>query len=299
MSLPALLLTGCNGQLGRTFSERWTRSNLNGRFQLVKASRAILDLSDADSTASYLTSVNPSVIVNAAAYTRVDEAESDRESAYLVNDIGVGILVSWCQKNSCKLIHLSTDFVFDGLASVPYKTDAITNPLGVYGLSKLGGEQRVLHRLPTRGFVIRTSWLYSEYAPNFVKTMLRLMSDGRDIRVINDQIGSPTSAHSLVEFIYYLIRTDGRPGIHHFTDGGQISWYDFAVAIKRLATDIGLLKTDPLIIPIPSLEYPTAASRPAYSVLDLSSVENSAVRQDWDKELYDVLCLIKASSEPV
>ena len=203
MSLPTLLLTGCNGQLGRTFSDRWTKSNLNGRFQLVKASRAILDRSDTDSTASYLTSINPSLIVNAAAYTRVDEAESDSESAYLVNDIAVGILVSWCQKNSCKLIHLSTDFVFDGLASVPYKTDAITNPLGVYGLSKLGGEQRVLHGLPTKGFVVRTSWLYSEYAPNFVKTMLRLMSGGRDIRVINDQIGSPTSAHSLVEFIYY------------------------------------------------------------------------------------------------
>ena len=297
MSLPTLLLTGCDGQLGIAFHDYWQDSILADSYKLVRAGKDTLDISNVNEVIGYLTEVRPRVIVNAAAYTKVDDAETDIESAYKVNEKGVENLVSWCEINSCKLIHISTDFVFDGKASSPYQTDAHTNPICVYGASKLSGERHVLRRLPSKGFVVRTSWLYSEYGHNFVKTMLRLMSDARDVRVISDQVGSPTSVHSLCGFIAELIRAENRPGIYHFTDDGEVSWYEFAVAIKDLAIEAGLLPRQPKIISVTSAEFPTAARRPAYSVLDVSVLKPGTKRRrdGWRTELLNVLERIKAS----
>lgn len=296
MTLPILLLTGCKGQLGRSFSENWSQSDVNDRYSLVKVTRSQLDITNERDLLSYLDDLRPSVIVNAAAYTKVDKAETDSKAAHLVNENAVSSLAHWCKGNSGRLIHVSTDFVFDGHASHPYAIDSPTNPLSVYGSSKLAGEKCITSVLPSSGLVVRTSWLYSEHRHNFVRTMLRLFSQGRDIKVVNDQIGSPTSAHSLSLFILRLIDNGIGAGICHFTDGGQISWYEFALSIREIGLELGLIRSPSTVLPVPSTEYTTAARRPAYSVLDLTSVGSYANNDDqaWKLELRRVLERIKA-----
>ena len=180
----------------------------------------------------------------------------------------VGLLADWCKGNACRLLHISTDFVFDGEATSPYSVDSETGPLSVYGASKLAGEMQIKACLPSSGIVVRTSWLYSEHGQNFVKTMLRLMSEGRDVRVVCDQIGSPTSAHTLSRYIAQLIGTDSAAGFYHFTDGGQLSWFEFAVAIREIGVELGLIADRATVTPVTAAEYPTAARRPLYSVLE-------------------------------
>ena len=295
MTLPILLLTGCEGQLGRSFSEHWSRSDFDVRYELVKVARNELDITNERGLLSYLDDLSPSVIVNAAAYTKVDKAETDRESARLVNESAVSNLAHWCKGNNGLLFHVSTDFVFDGNTPYPYTTNSSANPLSVYGSSKLAGERHVLEALPSGGLVIRTSWLYSEHGHNFVKTMLRLFSEGRDVKVVDDQIGSPTSAHSLSRFILRLIDDGIEAGVFHFTDGGQISWYEFALSIREIALELGIIPPQSIVSPVPSAEYPTAARRPAYSVLDLTSAGRYANNDDqaWKLELRRVLERIK------
>ena len=296
MSRPTLLLTGCHGQMGTVFSQQWEGSELSGRYELVEVGRRELDLADPLEVQKYLADLRPTYILNTAAYTRVDEAESHQESAYRVNEKAVGLLADWCQGNSCRLLHISTDFVFDGDATSPYSVDSETGPLSVYGASKLAGEVQVMSCLPSSGIVVRTSWLYSEHGQNFVKTMLRLMSEERDVRVVYDQIGSPTSAHTLSRYIAQLIATDSAAGIYHFTDGGELSWFEFAAAIREIGVELGLIPERATVTPITAAEYPTAARRPAYSVLERTpkGPPDCGATHSWRAELRSVLERIKA-----
>ena len=296
MNRPTLLLTGRNGQMGTVFSQQWEGSEPSGRYELIEVGRRELDIADPLEVQKYLADLRPTYIINTAAYTRVDEAESDQESAYRVNDKAVGFLADWCKGNSCRLLHISTDFVFGGDATSPYSVDSETGPLSVYGASKLGGEVQVTSCLPSSGIVVRTSWLYSEHGQNFVKTMLRLMSEGRDVRVVCDQIGSPTSAHTLCKYIAQLIATNSAAGVYHFTDGGELSWFEFAVAIREIGVELSLIPERATVTPITAAEYPTAARRPPYSVLERTpkSPPDCGATHSWRAELRSVLERIKA-----
>jgi len=269
MTSSLIVVTGATGQLGQTLSRLWAESPLP-QYQLEALDRSELDISQADMTIGVLSELKPAVIVNAAAYTQVDQAESDSKAAHLVNAEAAGRIAAWSAENDAKLIYISTDFVFDGSSKTPYSPDHQTNPLGVYGASKLAGEDKIQAQAKQRSAIIRTSWLYSEYGNNFVKTMLRLMGDRDELSVVNDQIGSPTSTRGLATLIFAMIPKDSYQGIYHWTDGASISWYEFAQEIQNQAIQEGLLKKAIPIKPISTSEYPTPAHRPAYSVLDRS-----------------------------
>ena len=211
----------------------------------------------------------PDVLINASAYTAVDKAETDADAAFAVNRDGVSNLARAVAANNARLIHVSTDFVFDGSNSSPYETDAPTAPLGVYGESKLAGEQQVQEILGEAGLIIRTSWVYSSFGNNFVKTMLRLMNERDELGVIADQTGTPTWARGLAEAIW-LAAEKQISGIHHWTDAGVISWYDFAQAIFEEGRASGKITKETTVRPLRTEQYPTPARRPAYSVLDKS-----------------------------
>ena len=206
-------------------------------------------------------------MINAAAYTAVDKAESEVDAAQRGNVAGPLALAQACAQQGVRLIHISTDFVFDGSASQPYKPDAATAPLGEYGRSKRAGELAVQSVLP-QALILRTGWVYSRYGSNFVKTMLRLMSERDDLAVVADQVGTPTWAHGLAEAVWASAARPQLSGIYHWSDAGVCSWYDFAVAICEEALALGLLARPVNIRPIAAIEYPTPACRPAYSVLD-------------------------------
>ncbi len=269
MTLPLIVVAGATGQLGQTLAQLWAKSPLP-QYQLKALDRTELDISEAKTVIAVLSELKPAVIVNAAAYTQVDKAESEARVAHLVNAEAVGRIAAWSAKNSAKLIHISTDFVFDGTRQTPYRADHQANPLGVYGESKLAGEHKIQTQASQRNAVIRTSWLYSEYGNNFVKTMLRLMGDRDQLSVVNDQIGSPTSTHGLAALLFTMISKDSYQGIYHWSDGASISWYEFAQEIQDQAIQEGLLSKAIPINPISTSEYPTPAQRPAYSVLDRS-----------------------------
>jgi len=267
MTYPLIVVTGATGQLGQTLSRLWIKSPLP-QYQFKALDRSELDLSQADTAIDVLAELKPSVVVNAAAYTQVDKAETDSIDAHLVNAEAVGRVAAWTAENDAKLIHISTDFVFDGTSKTPYQPNQQTNPLGVYGASKLAGEQHIQSLAEEHSAIIRTSWLYSEYGNNFLKTMLRLMGEREQLSVVDDQIGSPTSSNGLAALIFAMILKDGYQGIYHWSDGASISWYEFALEIQDQALQEGLLGKAIPISPIATSEYPTPARRPAYSVLD-------------------------------
>jgi len=302
MSKPLILLTGCFGQLGTAIQRRWDAASLSADYDLLPVDASQLDLTDAPEVRAYLDQLKPRYVINTAAYTQVDNAESDAEAAFALNGDAVSVLAQWCSKNDSTLIQISTDFVFDGQADSPYSPGAATGPLSVYGASKLAGENHVRDRLPNNGIIVRTAWLYSEFGSNFVKTMLRVMGERLELKVVNDQIGSPTSAHTLARFILTLIQQRTKNGIFHWTDGAEVSWFDFANAIYEAGRSLGLISQEVLIQPITSREYPTPAIRPAYSVLDRSSslaLIDEAV-EDWRAALNEVvenLARIASSAE--
>ncbi|MBL4580728.1 MAG: dTDP-4-dehydrorhamnose reductase [Gammaproteobacteria bacterium] len=269
MTSSLIVVTGASGQLGQALSRLWAESPLP-EYQFKALERSELDIGQADAAIAALSELKPAVIINAAAYTQVDKAESNNQAAHLVNAQAVGRIAAWSAENDAKLIHISTDFVFDGSRTTPYGVDHQTNPLGVYGVSKLAGEQEIQTLASHCSAIIRTSWLYCEYGNNFVKTMLRLMKDRDQLSVVNDQIGSPTSAHGLASLIFAMILKDSYSGVYHWTDGASISWYEFAQEIQDQAIQEGLLSKAIPISPISTSEYPTPAQRPAYSVLDRS-----------------------------
>lgn len=290
-----IVLTGAGGQFGQTLVARWPDSLLS-QYELIPLERSDLDIADAAAVHSTLDALKPALIINAAAYTAVDKAESESEAAFAINERGVANLAA---ASTCPLIHLSTDFVFDGLASTPYTENAATAPLSVYGKSKLAGEKALLAQKPD-AMIIRTSWLYSEYGANFVKTMLRLMSERDVLSIVHDQIGSPTSTHSLAAVVCSAASTRlnvaAMPkGIFHWSDGASITWFDFALEIQTQALALGLLKSPCTLRPIPTSEYPTPAARPLYSVMSRARAraEFDCPTNTWQAEL--TRCLLASS----
>lgn len=226
-----------------------------------------LDITDDGSVEEMICRIRPDVVINAAAYTAVDAAESDEATAGTINRDGAANLARGAARIEARMIQISTDFVFDGSTETPRRTDDPTNPLSVYGRTKLEGELAVREILGPSALVVRTAWLYSTTGSNFVKTMLRLMQERDEVRVVNDQLGTPTRADSLAVALWCMLERD-MAGIQHWTDDGIASWHDFAVAIAEIGTEQGLLERKPEVIPVPSTDFPTPATRPAFSVLD-------------------------------
>ena len=253
-----VLVTGAAGQVGKALiasaPERWDVEGLT---------RADCDLADEGALDTLLRAKRPDLVINAAAYTAVDIAESEPERARLVNADAVSAIAQALGHTGGRLVHVSTDFVFDGTGSAPYRPDAPRNPLSVYGATKAAGEDAA----GPDAIVCRTSWVYAPGGSNFVRTMLHLMTERDELRVVDDQVGSPTSAAGLAATLWALA-DKGRPGIYHHRDAGVASWYDFAVAIAEEALAIGLIERAPTILPIATTDYPTPAMRPHFSVLD-------------------------------
>jgi dTDP-4-dehydrorhamnose reductase len=242
-------------------------ASVPARHQIITRTRVQLDIVDEDAVVKVVTETKPDWVVNAAAYTAVDLAEDEPTQAYAVNDTAVACISRAAAKTGSRLLHLSTDFVFDGNSSRAYLTTDRTNPLSVYGASKLDGERHVAAR-GGMGIVLRTSWVYSSVGRNFVLTMLRLMREKDELSVVCDQIGTPTWATSAAAAIWSLIDANPAGGIYHWADLGVASWYDFAMAIQEEALSRGLLTRAIPIAPVPTTAYPTRARRPAFSVLD-------------------------------
>lgn len=281
-----VLITGAGGQVGRILS-----SGAPPGVEVLACGHKDLDIADASAVSDYIRVHAPDVIINAAAYTAVDRAESEPELARKGNADGPRHLATAaaCAPGT-RLIHLSTDFVFDGTASVPYRPEAATNPLSVYGATKLAGERAVLEGLPGRSVVLRTAWVYAAEGANFVRTMLRVMKANGTVRVVADQVGTPTAARWLAEAIWQLVAKPETTGIHHWTDAGVASWYDFAVAIAEEGALLGLVPPDVTVTPIATVEYPTPARRPSYSVLDKTSLTSRGLTPlHWRKRLRSVL----------
>lgn len=226
-----------------------------------------IDITDVESITSVLNGFTPSAIINASAYTAVDKAESDRENAFAINQLGVENLAKYCASHNTFLVHVSTDYVFDGVKGSPYLVDDAMAPTGVYGESKAEGDKSLLDILPNSSALIRTSWVYSSTGNNFVKTMIRLMNDKPEVKVVDDQIGTPTWAKSLA-LACVEAADNSLAGVYHWSDEGVTSWYDFAVAIQELGIEKGLITKKVPIHPIPSADFPTPVKRPFYSVLD-------------------------------
>lgn len=260
-----VLITGGNGQLGYELQ----RTNPAG-YTCLATDVADLDITDASAVNTYIQKNQPDIVINAAAYTAVDKAEEEQELAIAINTTGAANLAQTCKDNDIRLMQVSTDFVFDGKACSPYPVDAPTEPDGYYGLTKRDGDLRIQEILGDDAFIIRTSWLYSANGNNFVKTMLKLMKQRDSLGIIADQIGTPTWANSLAQAIWKAIEKN-ITGIHHWSDAGVASWYDFAYAIMEEGVALGLLDKEIEINPITTADYPTPASRPSYSVMDKTS----------------------------
>lgn len=266
MATNRIIVTGANGQLGRELREV---SAGYPQWDFIFLTRADLSIEDEAVTLAWFEKIQPAYCINCAAYTAVDKAETEKEAAFLVNGKAVGALAAACSRVHARFIHVSTDYVFDGNSSVPLKEGDPTGPVNVYGASKWQGEQLAMqHNRET--VIIRTSWVYSEFGHNFVKTMIRLMKEKESISVINDQIGSPTYAADLAAVIGQIVTGPVFiPGIYHYSNEGQISWYDFAVAIKELTGSACIVN------PIPGSQYPTPAKRPHYSLLDKGLIRST------------------------
>lgn len=260
----SILLIGSNGQVGTEL-----KYTLSSNYKVIALARPQIDLTQPDNLRQIIREIQPEIIINAAAYTAVDKAESEPENAHIINAIAPQIVAEESQKLGSFLIHISTDYVFDGNGNYPYQETDITNPLSVYGKTKLAGEIAIQKNC-SQHIILRTAWVYGTYGKsNFVKTMLRLGIERPEIRVVADQIGSPTWAQDLALTITKIIPqlTAEIAGIYHYTNSGVASWYDFAIAIFEEAEKLGFpLKIDQ-VIPITTPEYPTPAKRPAYSVL--------------------------------
>ena len=261
-----ILITGANGQLG---NEMRVLSAENKEYNYFFTDVAELDICDAKAILDFVKANDINVIVNCAAYTAVDKAEENVELCTKLNADAVGYLAKAAEANGAEFIQISTDYVFDGTAHIPYQETEPTCPNSVYGNTKLAGEQNALS-LCSRSMVIRTAWLYSTFGNNFVKTMIRLGKERDSLGVIFDQIGTPTYARDLARAIFAAIRQGVVPGVYHFSNEGVCSWYDFTKAIHRIA---GI--TDCKVNPLHTEEYPTPAKRPHYSVLDKTKIKET------------------------
>jgi dTDP-4-dehydrorhamnose reductase len=261
-----ILITGSKGQLGYEL----LRTRPEG-YEIIAVDIEELDITDWAHVSAFLGEKQPDLIINSAAYTAVDRAEKEPDLAYSVNADGAGNLARGAGRYGARMVQISTDFVFNGKQGAPWKPSDVPDPLSVYGSSKLAGEERVRESLEENLLILRTSWLYSAHGSNFVKTMLHLLRDRDWLNIVGDQVGSPTWAKTLAEAIWFIAGKKELSGIHHWSDAGVASWYDFAVAIQEEGLQAGLLEREIPIRPISSVDYPTLAHRPAYSVLDKSS----------------------------
>ena len=261
-----VLITGANGQLG---NEMRVLSEANKEYTYFFTDVAELDICNEQAVMDFVKANNIKVIVNCAAYTAVDKAEENVELCTKLNADAVGYLAKAAEANGAEFVQISTDYVFDGTAHIPYQETEPTCPNSVYGSTKLAGEQNAM-TLCSRSMVIRTAWLYSTFGNNFVKTMIRLGKERESLGVIFDQVGTPTYARDLARAIFAAIRQGVVPGVYHFSNEGVCSWYDFTKAIHRLA---GI--TDCKVNPLHTEEYPTPAKRPHYSVLDKTKIKNT------------------------
>ena len=261
-----VLVIGSDGQLGLEFQKI---SNSYDSSSWIFSTIKTLDLLRLETISFFLNNINPSVIVNCAAYTNVDKAETEPKLANTINYKAVDIISRWTSFNQKKLIHISTDYVFDGLSKLPLSENSITKPVNEYGSSKLKGEIACLKNDPT-SIIIRTSWLYSSFGNNFVKTMIDLMKKNKSVKVVNDQIGSPTYAYDLAKVIIeIIINSKNKSGLFHYSNEGETSWFEFARSIKEL------YNLDCKIIGVSSKEFKTLAKRPKYSLLNKSKIKTT------------------------
>ena len=285
-----ILVTGKNGQLGKSIhkvvnSEVRTNNNLSSH-HFVFVGREELDLNSESGINHYFDSSDKfNIIINCAAYTAVDKAEEEQDLANRINHLAVKQLAQIAKNQQAKLIHISTDYVFNGESDKPYTETDVTNPINVYGKTKLAGEKALQETMPTDAIIIRTSWVYSEYGNNFVKTMLKLGKQRDELNVVRDQIGSPTYATDLANVILEIIRNKefkeiGQvTQIYHYSNQGEISWYEFAKEIFKIA------KIDCKVNPITTDEYPTPAIRPKNSLMDKRKISDVCHILDWKKSL--------------
>tara|TARA_A100001388_G_C28774134_1_gene506003 strand:- start:3169 stop:4065 length:897 start_codon:yes stop_codon:yes gene_type:complete len=293
--LTKILITGSNGQLGKAL-----RKSAPKNIDLILASRNELDLKDNKSVRSFINSLKPDWIINCAAYTAVDLAEKNFELANQVNGFALGVMSDAIKKYGGKLIHISTDFVFDGDQNFPYKPYQIGNPINAYGLSKLNGEKEIEKLLSGTGqaVILRTSWLMGHEGKNFISTIIRLNKEKEMISVVSDQLGSPTSTFTLANVCWRLVDLDNLEALEnhnllklHWSDSGVASWYDVAVAIGEISYEFGLINKKAFVKPINSLSYKTLAKRPKFSVLDSNLTINLLDLKPihWRKCLAEVL----------
>jgi len=268
MNKQKILVTGAKGQLGTDM----VKLLKDMEYEVYGYGRAELDITDFQQVKSVIDHIHPNVVIHAAAYTKVDAAESEPDQAFLVNAYGTRNIVVASEYIGAKFVYISTDYVFDGTANVPYNEFAFTNPISVYGKSKLAGEQFV-RDLHSKFFIIRTSWVYGKHGNNFVKTMLKLAQEQKELFVVDDQIGCPTYAVDLASCIFQLIQTE-KYGVYHISNSGHCSWYEFAKAIFEEAN------VNIVVNPCKTKDYPRLAQRPPYSVLD-----HMALRLNGFKEL--------------
>lgn len=281
-----VLITGKNGQLGYELTTTAPES-----IELFTYDSAELDITNEQTVLSTVLKSNPDVIINAAAYTAVDKAESDKENAFSVNEKGIRNLAIAAKKINARIVHISTDFVFDATKNTWYIPEDKTNPLGVYGESKVAGEQALLAEQPEQGTIIRTSWVYSAHGNNFVKTMLKLMAEREELNVVADQIGTPTWAKGLAQVCWKVALNGAIDNLYHWSDLGTATWYDFAVAIQEIGLELGVLNKEISIKPIRTSQYQMSAKRPAYSVMDTSKIreELGVDGQHWRKALKEMM----------
>lgn len=281
-----VLVTGASGQLGQAI--QFIAKN-HSEIKFVFCSSSNLDISNKENCQTVFQKTKPDFCINAAAYTAVDKAESERDKAELINVLGSKNIAEVCNNFDVKLIHISTDFVFDGSNDKPYTETQITNPKGVYGQTKLDGE-KAIQQVFSKYYIIRTSWVYSQFGNNFMKTMLRLASERAALSVVNDQIGTPTNAVDLAEALVQIILsanqqpTNDNYGIYNFSNEGECSWYDFAkkiFEINNVSIDLSAIPTE---------QFPTPAKRPKYSVLDKSKIKTTfgITIKTWEESLKSI-----------
>ncbi|MDD9196716.1 dTDP-4-dehydrorhamnose reductase [Aliivibrio sp. S3MY1] len=281
-----VVITGKGGQLA------WELEQLAPQgIEVISVGINELDITNEILVTEFITNTKPDLVINAAAYTAVDKAEEDTEIAYAVNELGTKYLANICKQINARILHISTDFVFDGSSTTPYQADSKPNPINVYGASKLAGEVALQTILPDASVIVRTAWVYSVNGNNFVKSMLRLMQEKPQLGIIYDQVGTPTWAKGLAQWLWAVAAKPEVTGTYHWTDAGIASWYDFAIAIQELGIEKGLLKEVIPVLPIPTSAYPTLAKRPAFSVIDKSSAESvSGINSiHWRKQLSNMM----------
>jgi len=261
-----ILITGAGGQIGQQAAVSFKKKGA----QVICLERGQIDLADSSATRAVIEKHRADWVLNCAAYTKVDKAEEERDLAFQVNRDGAEAVAQGVAEYGGKLVHLSTDFVFDGQQSRPYREEDAAKPVNVYGLTKLAGEGRVLATLP-EAVILRTAWVYGIHGHNFPKTILRLAAEREELSVVDDQIGTPSAAPDICNAIWGLINAESS-GIFHFTNEGVASWYDFAVEIVGEARRVGLPVKTRLVKPISSRDFPTQAVRPAYSVLSKEKI---------------------------